>query len=111
MADDDSYIKEIVGDNLKYIREKRGLTQEKLGDLANVSSRTILNIENRTVFPKPTTIGQLSRALDISPAELFLTKEERNASGKGMEGVELMIHKQEIERIRTAINRILDGVE
>ena len=100
-----------MGDPKYVVDCQRLLFQEKLGDLANVSSRTILNIENRTVFPKPTTIGQLSRALDISPAELFLTKEERNASGKGMEGVELMIHKQEIERIRTAINRILDGVE
>ena len=44
--DDNKYIYEIVGKNIKRIRKEKGLTQVQLADLVGYNDGTIANIEN-----------------------------------------------------------------
>lgn len=53
-------------------RKKRGLSQEKLARLANVSNNTIINIENGTnKNPTVKTLKKITTALEISVDKLL----------------------------------------
>lgn len=53
------------GNNLRAERNRRGLSQEGLGELANIDGRYISKIENGDVNPTLTTITALLKALDL----------------------------------------------
>jgi transcriptional regulator with XRE-family HTH domain len=60
-----------LGDKIRRIREERKLSQEKLAELAGVSSITVYKIETgREQTPKLRVILQLSRALNVPLEEL-----------------------------------------
>lgn len=61
-------------ENLKYWRNKAGLTQEQLSEKIGYGLGYISEIESRNMFPKPETIDAISRALGISAAQLFEEK-------------------------------------
>ncbi len=57
---------EILGNNLRSARKARSLSQEKLGELANISSRYIGEIENGDVNPSFDVLYKLKSVLGIS---------------------------------------------
>ena len=67
-----SYVREIFAENLKKNRRKCGYTQEKLAEMAEVSTHYISMIELARNFPKSEVIGRLANALSIEIYELFL---------------------------------------
>ncbi len=64
-------IKQQLGEKIKRIRKKKGLTQEKLAEIIDISSRNLSNIEIGVNFPKTETLEKLLNALEISTEELF----------------------------------------
>jgi transcriptional regulator with XRE-family HTH domain len=64
-------IREIFAHNLKEIRKRYGLTQEKLAEKAGVSTHYIAVIELAKNFPAADVIERLAKALDIAVNELF----------------------------------------
>jgi transcriptional regulator with XRE-family HTH domain len=50
---------------IKELRTKKGLTQEELADLTELSVRTIQRIENGEVDPRAYTLQMISKALDV----------------------------------------------
>ena len=58
-------------ENLKYLREKKELSQEKLGKLAGINQTTIARWENGKVAPTLDNIYDLANALGIQIADLF----------------------------------------
>lgn len=46
-------IKSLLGKRIKEIRKKRGLTQEKLAELAGIETPSLSNIENGKNYPMP----------------------------------------------------------
>lgn len=54
------------GKALQLIRKKRGLTQEKLAELAGVTSNTVSRIECGALFPALDTLVELCNALHTS---------------------------------------------
>jgi len=64
-------IKEILAANLKENRRKRGLTQEKLAELADMSLHYLAIIELGTNFPSGEMLEKLAKALEIQVFELF----------------------------------------
>lgn len=56
-----------IGQNIRSLRKKRGLTQEKLGALCGISGGTIGSYELGVTIPKKRTIEKLAQALDVSP--------------------------------------------
>jgi transcriptional regulator with XRE-family HTH domain len=64
-------IREVLAANLKEHRRKRGLTQEKLAEQAEVSTHYIAMIETCNKYPKPEMLERLAKALAIEPHQLF----------------------------------------
>ncbi|MEV6867411.1 helix-turn-helix transcriptional regulator [Streptosporangium subroseum] len=61
------------GLRLRDVREQQGLTQERLGELAEVDRKTINRIENGMYSPRLDNVFQIADALDVSVKELFGT--------------------------------------
>lgn len=61
-----------IAKTVKRLREKTGLSQEKLARLADVSNNTIINIEaGKQDNPTIETLKKIARALNISVEELI----------------------------------------
>ena len=60
-----------LGRNLKSLREKRGLSQDRLAKLADVANNTIIKIEQGE-NPNPTleTLKKIAKALGVSIDDL-----------------------------------------
>lgn len=57
---------------IKQLREKKGLSQEKLARLADVSNNTIVNIESgKQTNPTIETVSKIAKALDVTIEELL----------------------------------------
>ncbi len=64
----------IKSTKIKHLREKKGLSQEKLARIADVSNNTIVNIESgKQTNPTIETVSKIAKALDVAIEEL-LTK-------------------------------------
>ncbi len=64
-------VKKELGEKIKRIRKKRGLTQEQLAEMIDISSRNLSNIEIGASFLKAETLEKLLIALNITTEELF----------------------------------------
>ncbi len=57
----------MLAENIKSIRKKKGLTQEKLARLADISNNTLVKIEmGMAKEPTITTITKIADALEVS---------------------------------------------
>ena len=59
------------GTRLREVRERQGITQEKLGERADVDRKTINRIENGMYSPRLDNVFQIADALDVPVTELF----------------------------------------
>ena len=58
--------------NLKKLRERKGLSQDRLAKLADVANNTIIKIEQgENVNPRLDTLKKVAKALDVSVDELI----------------------------------------
>ena len=58
-------------DELRRIRKERGLSQQRLAELAKVDKVTIVHIEGGKVSPKVETLEKLATALEVEVADFF----------------------------------------
>lgn len=61
----------MLGENILKLRKRQGLSQEQLGELANVTRQTISNWELNETTPNPGQLKLLSKALNVSIDELL----------------------------------------
>ncbi len=69
----------IFSKNLKYLRECKNLSQNRLGEMAGVNQTTIARWENEEISPSLDNIIDVSEVLNVSVADLTgtdLTKDE-----------------------------------
>jgi len=64
-------IKEILAANLRENRRKKGLTQEKLAEMADMSLHYLATLELGNNFPSGEMLEKLANALDIQAFQLF----------------------------------------
>lgn len=64
-------IKKELGEKIKRIRKQRGLTQNQLAELVDISPRNLSNIELGINFVKSETLDKIIESLNISTEELF----------------------------------------
>jgi transcriptional regulator with XRE-family HTH domain len=69
--EDERALLKIFGRNLKGQRLKKGLTQEHLGELANVNYKYIGEIERGEKNPSAIILYKLSKALGVSVEEII----------------------------------------
>ena len=66
-----SNIREILANNLKEYRRINGFSQDKLTELAGISSQYLATVETCRKFPTPEMLERIAEALDIETHELF----------------------------------------
>lgn len=64
-------IKKELGEKIKRLRKKRGLTQELLAEMVEISPRNLSNIELGITFAKAETLEKIINSLNTSTEELF----------------------------------------
>jgi putative transcriptional regulator len=65
-----------VDNQLRTLREERGMTQEQLAGLVGLSRQSIISIERGRFIPSIETALRLSLALDFPIEELFWLKDQ-----------------------------------
>jgi transcriptional regulator with XRE-family HTH domain len=60
-----------IGEKVKLLRKQKGLTQEKLAELAKVDPKSIIDIEKGKRNPTMKTLGKLSVALKVPISNLL----------------------------------------
>jgi len=65
-------IREVLANNLKEYRRKCGFSQDKLAELAGISSQYLATVETCRKFPTPEVLDRLAEALKIETHELFI---------------------------------------
>lgn len=66
-----SNIQEVVGKNIQLFRQSKGLTQERLAELANVSSSYIGYLERGLRAPSLDLLARIGNALEVEPTVLL----------------------------------------
>ena len=61
---------------LRRLRQERGLSQETVGELANLQRKYISLLERADYQPKLDTVFRLAKALEYSPSNLIALVEE-----------------------------------
>ena len=64
-------MKELLGKRIKELRIKKRLTQEQLAEMVDMGERNLSTIECGINFISAETLEKITRALNISPKELF----------------------------------------
>ena len=68
---------ELVGDVIKELREKKGLSQEVVSGLADIGRTHLSAIERGERRPTLETLFRLAQALDMKPSEIVALIEEK----------------------------------
>lgn len=86
-----SNIRQIVGQNIRHFRQIKGITQETLAEIVDVSGSYIGYLERGEKSPSLDLLVKIARTLDVEPARL-LTPPVR---GQLVQLVELLADKDE----------------
>ena len=63
-------MRKLVGQNVRRIRQKKGLTQEQFSDISGFSQQYISSLENGRRNPTVITLHELALALGVSHLDL-----------------------------------------
>ncbi|EJL43993.1 helix-turn-helix domain-containing protein [Brevibacillus agri] len=68
-----------IGENIRLYRKKKGLTQQQLADLTNLSRSYLADIERNRYNPSVDTLKSIAKGLQINP-NVLLNEEFNDAS-------------------------------
>ncbi|HDV6095037.1 TPA: helix-turn-helix transcriptional regulator, partial [Staphylococcus pseudintermedius] len=86
---------------LKELRTDYGLTQEELGDLFSVSSRTIQNMEKDSTNIKDSLLSKYMRAFNVKYDDIFLGNEYENFVFMNNKKQSIILAFKEKEKVTT----------
>ncbi len=66
-------LKESIGQKIKDLRLRSGLSQDDLADASELSSRTIQRIENGETVPRGDSLKRISKVLNVDVERLYMT--------------------------------------
>ena len=95
-------IREILAKNIKENRKKCGFSQDKLAELAGISSQYLATVETCRKFPTPEVLDRLAEALEIETYELFSFA---STPQKELEKLRQDIIEEVVNTIKQAFNR------
>lgn len=73
-------MKNVIGENIKRVREKKGMTQKELAEKCNLATITIRQYESGKREPKTRTLNKIAKALDVYILELTIDKHAHHMS-------------------------------
>lgn len=62
---------ETIGAKILEIRNRKGVTQERLSDLAGINLRTLQRIEKGTTEPRSDTLNRICKVLDVNVEDIL----------------------------------------
>lgn len=71
-------IKRIVGDNIRFIRQKKGLTLEDVAVISKMSLTFISDVERCQKVASIVSIEKIAKALKVEPSILLVKDAHRN---------------------------------
>jgi len=95
-------LREILANNLREQRRKRGFSQAKLAERAGISTQYLAMIELSRQFPTPEVLEQIAAALGVEAYELFAVPPSPESSLE-------RLHKDIIREIRAVIVDVLEN--
>ena len=94
-----------VIENIRALRKKAGLSQEKLADKADISRQMMNDIEGRRRWLTKRTLVKITNALDVDVYELFVPSEKENKKNKAVYNA---ITKKIVAQIKEAVDKALE---
>jgi transcriptional regulator with XRE-family HTH domain len=70
-------MRRLVGQNVRRIRQKKGLTQEQFADVSGFAQQYISGLEQGHRNPTVVTLYELATALGVTPIELLTPRRAR----------------------------------
>ena len=64
-------IKETLGQKIRELRKKQGISQERFSEIIDMTPRQIVRIENGESFPTAENLEKIAQTFNITPQELF----------------------------------------
>lgn len=92
-------MKNYFSKNLKFLREQKRLSQNKLGELANVNQTTIARWENEEMTPSIDNVIELSKIFNIDLADLLGRDLQLNEDRKQL------TEKEEMEMLKNTLKK------
>ena len=92
-------MKNYFSKNLKFLREQKRLSQNKLGELANVNQTTIARWENEEMAPSIDNVIELSKIFNIDLADLLGRDLQLNEDRKQL------TEKEEMEMLKNTLKK------
>jgi transcriptional regulator with XRE-family HTH domain len=89
-------LRKILASNMKFYRNQRGLSQERLAEIANTATNYIALIETGKRFPSLKMLEKLANGLNVDTPELF-----------SLNPIKMTIKKSLRAKILTDIEQIL----
>ena len=101
-------IREVLAANIKENRRKKGLTQEKLAEMADISLNYLAILELARKFPSGEMLERLAKVLEIEPHELFfVAPSPQNELEKLRREIKSDINNAFSERLEQAIAEVI----
>lgn len=96
-----------VIDNIRYLRKKAGLSQEKLADKADISRQMMNDIEGKRRWLTKGTLVKLCNALNVDVHELFIPSACENPD---IQNTYQIITKKVVSKVKVAIDDALKNL-
>lgn len=93
--------------NIRALRKKKGFSQEKLADKADISRQMMNDIEGRRRWLTKKTLVKLANALEVDVHELFIPSAQENEKTKGIYDT---ITREVVSQVKEAVNKALKGL-
>ena len=90
--------------NIRALRKKAGLSQEKLADKADISRQMMNDIEGRRRWLTKKTLVKLANALEVDVHELFIPSAQENEKTKGIYDT---ITLEVVSQVKEAVDKAL----
>lgn len=94
-------IKIIFGENLRYYRKQRCLSQEQLSEKADITPKHLSTIETGASFVSAELLEKFTRILNVSASVLFYTSDEKSLDDSSLTLVDHIIEKELVKTLET----------
>ncbi len=93
--------------NIRALRKKKGFSQERLADKADLSRQMMNDIEGRRRWLTKKTLVKLANALEVDVHELFIPSAQENEKTKGIYDT---ITQEVVSHVKEAVDKALKGL-
>ena len=98
-------VKKIFGENLKYYRKRKDLTQEEFAELVDIGTVHVGNLERGEKFISAELLEEISQKLEVSPSSLFYSAKLDQIGNNDLDKIDKIISKH-LTAIKEEIRQI-----